>query len=389
MAKGRGPTAPTEARSISVRAHASFAEIEPLWRTIPSFAGHPALDARWIGALEAAGCATSERGWIPNHLSIHDGAELLAVAPAYVKVHSEGEFVFDHGLARAASRFGVRYYPKLLVAVPFTPANGPRIGCALGRTVDEIAPIVAAALSAVVEQHELSSAHVNFLPAGESLALSDAGFIPRLGVQFHWENQGYRDFDGFLSTLPSKRRTQIRREKRAAREQGLELETWTGEKLTPALADALYALYLTTVDKFMWGRRYLNRAFFESVLGTMKDAIEVVVALDSSKKIVACAFNLRGDRALYGRYWGTHVELPFLHFNVCYYHAIERCIEERLDLFEPGAGGEHKEVRGFLPTLTHSAHIIRDEAFSMAVRASFDREREVLEREIASARTNR
>ncbi|HTJ82552.1 MAG TPA: GNAT family N-acetyltransferase [Polyangiaceae bacterium] len=372
-------------REIAVEAHGSFATVRELYARGVGLEDAPFLSPAWLGALEDTGCVVADRGWVPHHLVIKDGAEPIAVAPAYLKLNSEGEFVFDHGWANAAHRAGIDYYPKLLVAVPFTPATSQRIVSMPGADPALARPAFVAALEAIVERAELSSAHVLFSRAEEAESLAALGMIHRHGVQFHWQNRGYDTFEAFLADLPSKRRTQIRREMRAPKEQGIEIETLAGEQLTPEIADVAYELYLTTVDKFIWGRRYLTRAFFEEVMRSMRDAVELVVAREEgSPKIFACAFNLRGEHALFGRYWGAFREVPFLHFNVCYYHSIERAIALGLDRFEPGAGGEHKLSRGFLPTVTHSTHLVRDARLGVAVRDFCARERRAIAREVSS-----
>ncbi len=372
------------ARSITLRVFESFKEIAPVWSELEPQGDIPFFRAEWLAALEETGCAIADRGWVPHHLALFEEDALLAVAPAYLKLNSEGEFVFDYAWANAARKFKVGYYPKLLVASPFTPATGPRLLVARGKSRGEVLPVFAAAVSTVVEKSELSSAHVLFLPEGDAEALGRLGLIHRSGVQFHWHNDGYVTFEDFLKSVPSKKRTQIRRERRAPAEQGLTLESLTGRDLTPEIADTMYELYLTTVDKFMWGRRYLTRAFFEQICSTMPDQLEVVLARDAARRPVAGAFNLLGETARFGRYWGAHEELPFLHFNVCYYHSIERSILEGKKRFEPGAGGEHKVARGFVPTLTHSVHAVTDGRFAAAIDDFCRRERELLVQEIAS-----
>lgn len=373
---------PAPARSITLRAYESFAEIAPLWDQLGPLDDLPFFRAEWLVAMEETGCAIADRGWVPHHLAFFEDDELLCVAPAYLKVHSEGEFVFDYAWANAARKFKVSYYPKLLVASPFTPATGARVLLAEGKSRERALSAFAAGVSTVTEKAGLSSAHALFLPEEDAILLSRLGLIHRSGVQFHWFNDGYVTFEDFLKSVPSKKRTQIRRERKAPAEQGLTVDTLTGSDLTPAVADAMYELYLTTVDKFMWGRRYLNRAFFEQICATMPGHVEVVLARDSKKRPIAAAFNLLGKTARFGRYWGAHQELPFLHFNVCYYHSIERSILDGRKRFEPGAGGEHKVARGFSPTLTHSVHVVTEPRFALAIEDFCGRERELLKEEI-------
>lgn len=379
-------------RSVSVRACDSFSAVAPLYAHLDGWQGHPMLSPEWLGALEESGCVREEHGWIPYHLVLTSGrpgvsatedpASLIGVVPMYIKLNSEGEFIFDHAIARAAPRFGVDYFPKLLVAVPFTPATGPRLLVARGVDTELARSALRAALETLVDRLGVSSANVLFLPGAEADALEKMGMLHRHSLQFQWHNQGYRDFEEFLAQLPSKRRTQIRRERRAPAEQGLTIATLGGDALTPAIADTAYELYLTTVDKFTWGRRYLNRRFFEIVFSKLKRAMELVTATDERGRVVAGAVNVRGENTLFGRYWGTHGEVPFLHFNVCFYHSIERCIRDGIAHFEPGAGGEHKLARGFVPTITHSVHHIRDPRLAAVVGDFFSREREVIDAEV-------
>lgn len=372
-------------RDLSLRVHPSIEELASSWPRLEGLDDHPSLRFEWLSALEASGAVTADTGWLPHHLSLWSGEELLAIAPAYLKGHSQGEFVFDHAWAGAARRFGVDYYPKLLVAVPFTPTTGPRLLHVRGSDRELARSGFAGALTALVDKLELSSAHVNFLEPSEAEALGELGLTHRVGLQFHWQNRGYDSFESFLATLPSKRRTQIRRERRGPVERGLRIETLTGDALTPELVDHAYGFYLATVDKFVWGRRYLNRAFFEQIASTMPEALELVLAREAGGVPVAGAFNLRGTRTLYGRYWGAKSELPFLHFEVCYYHSIERCIERGIERFEPGAGGEHKLSRGFEPTRTHSVHLVRDRRFASAIASFCDEERRAIDAELGAA----
>ena len=340
----------------------------------------PFLSFDWLDALEHTGCVEPERGWLPLHLLLLRGEDLVAMAPAYIKGNSEGEFVFDHQWAHfSEARLGVAYYPKLIVAVPFTPATGPRLIIGKGYAPQVIVDIMQEGIQEICQRMGLSGAHVLFPDEEEANQWERAGALHRIGVQFHWRNRGYASFDDFLrQALPSKRRTQIRRERRALVEQGVRLSTLTGTALSPELADIAYELYLSTVDKFVWGRQYLNRAFFREVFRRLPERIQLVLARDRDGQVLAGAFNLIGRRTLYGRYWGAFSELPFLHFNVCYYHGVEYCIEHGLELFEPGAGGEHKRVRGFEPTLTHSVHILSDPRLTRVIADFLQREREIL-----------
>jgi predicted N-acyltransferase len=376
--------------ALSLRTHESIRDVgEATWREL-SRGLPPFLSFEWLDALERTGCVRPERGWLPLHLTLRDEAdEVLAAAPAYLKGNSEGEFVFDHGWAGFAERrLGIDYYPKLIVAVPFTPANGPRLLTRPGVALDDLAGAFAVALHTLAKKLEASGAHVLFPTAEEADALEDAGLARRAGIQFHWRNRGYESFDDFLAGFDSKRRHQIRRERREVASQGLELESVLGSELTPSLVDTVFELYLSTVEKHYWGRQYLNRDFFHQVASTMGDRIHVVLARERGKRRpIAGAFNLLGEHALYGRYWGCLEERPFLHFSVCYYQGIDECIRRKLDVFEPGAGGEHKVARGFLPTVTHSVHALVDRRLDRAVREFVREEREAVALHVGHAKS--
>jgi predicted N-acyltransferase len=372
-----------------LRTHTELRQIgAPALESLRDAGTSPFMSYAWLEALEHTGCVVEGRGWAPLHLTLHRDGELVAFAPAYLKGNSEGEFVFDHSFARfAETSLHLDYYPKLIVAVPFTPATGSRLLVRPGENRPELLAAFAAGLRKVCEELGLSSAHVLFPPEVEAQALAKAGFARRTGVQFQWHNAGYATFDDFLSRFNAKRRHQIKRERREALAQGVDVEVLTGSDLTPALADFVYDFYRVTVDRHFWGRRYLNRAFFEEVLVRMRDHIHLVVARDrASKRLVAGAFNLLGQEALYGRYWGALEDRNFLHFEVCFYRGIEDAIARKLAHFEPGAGGEHKLARGFEATATYSAHHLVDPRFDHAVRDFLRREDEALRAEIVASR---
>jgi hypothetical protein len=359
---------------IDLRVHHTIREIpEASWNALDGVLEAPFLSHAFLDTLEETRCVGRGTGWIPYHMSFWSEGRLVAAAPAYLKDNSEGEFVFDHGWASAAHRIRLRYYPKLIVAVPFTPATAPRLLVATPDDRPRIIPALAEALRTIVDKGELSGAHVLFPTEREAEDLTEAGFAHRLGIQFHWHNEGFATFDDFLSKFSSKRRNQIKRERREMQSQGIELTTARGDELTPEVVDAMYEFYTATVDKFYWGRRYLNRPFFEAITSKLRGSIEVVLAREG-KKILAGAFNIAGPKALFGRYWGAREERPFLHFNVCYYHSIEQCILRGRTRFEAGAGGSHKVARGFEPSLTHSAHFIADKRLDAAVRDFVERE---------------
>lgn len=348
--------------SLSIRLLDGIADMaEAEWDSLLAPDSSPFVEWAWLEALERTGCAAEDRGWLPRHLAVYRGEKLIGAAPAYIKGNSEGEFVFDFQWAGLAERrLGIRYYPKLLLAVPFTPATGDRILVAPGEDRELVRAAIADGSRQIADQLELSSVHLNFPREEEQRAFVDRGWIQRHGVQFQWFNQGFSTFEEFLATLPSKKRTQIRRERREVRDQGITIETRTGDALDDRTIESAYRFYLATVDKFAWGRRYLNKPFFELIRDrwARKGQLEVVVASEGGKDI-AGAINIRKGDRLYGRYWGGE-ERRFLHFEVCYYHSIDEAIERKLVAFEPGAGGEHKHARGFKATLTRSAHHLRD-----------------------------
>jgi uncharacterized protein len=348
----------------------------------------PFVEHAWLSCLEEAGCVGERAGWIPRHLVLYDGKKLIGAAPAYVKTNSEGEFVFDWSWADLASRMGLEYYPKLVVAVPFTPATGHRVLWHPSRDRDETIAIFAQAAREVVKELELSSAHVLFPDQHEAKIWSDAaGFIVRHGVQYHWHNRRdppFADYEDFLKSLPQKKRTQIRRERKQPAMDDITIETLGPEDLTAEVAETMYGLYTTTVDKYFYGRRYLKKKFFDLVRTRFANRLAWVVARDAERKIVASAFNVKKGDTLYGRYWGTVVDLPFLHFNVCYYHGVDQAIREGLMHFNPGAGGEHKRVRGFVPTKTFSAHHLENPRFRAIIEAHLVRERSAIDEYVAT-----
>lgn len=370
---------------MELRTHSSIRDFgETAWRRLLPPDAPPFVAFEWLDALEQTGCVTPERGWMPAHLSLWSDGERIGGAPAYIKGNSEGEFVFDHAWARFAhGRLRLEYYPKLLIAVPFTPATGPRLLVAPGADPERAASGFAAGVRQLCEQLGLSSAHVLFPSGEQAAALERCALVRRAGIQYHWGNPGYASFDEFLARFGSKRRHQIRRERRLLVD--TRIEHLTGSELTEEVLEHMYEFHCSTVHKYFWGRQYLSRAFFERVFETMPEKLHVVFARDAtSGRPIAGALNLLGATALYGRYWGAREERPYLHFNVCYYEGIEECIRRGLGVFEPGAGGEHKLVRGFLPTVTHSLHHLADARLDAAIRDFTLREREAIEEHVAS-----
>jgi hypothetical protein len=338
--------------------------------------GNPFLSHAFLSALEESGSATAETGWHPVPIAIDapDGS-LAAVAPAYLKSHSQGEYVFDHGWAQAWERAGGRYYPKLQIAVPFTPVPGRRL---LARNPADATALIAAA-EAVVRQHGLSSAHATFIAEEEVPLFEAAGWLIRTDSQFHWHNDGYASFDDFLAALSSRKRKTIRKERAAALE-GLSVEHVTGADISEAHWDAFWEFYQDTGSR-KWGRPYLTREFFSLLGERMADRILLIFAMYEGRPI-AGALNMIGEDALYGRYWGAAAEVPHLHFEICYYQAIDAAIARGLPRVEAGAQGSHKLARGYRPVPTWSAHFIPNASFRRAVADFLRQEREAVEHEI-------
>jgi hypothetical protein len=335
---------------------------------------NPFVSHAFLSALEDSGCVGRSTGWSPLHLLVErpDGG-LLAAAPCYLKGHSQGEYVFDYAWADAYARAGGRYYPKLQVAVPFTPVTGPRLLVAPGPEADRAREALTAGLRALRAQTGASSVHVTFAGEREAAGLEEAGFLHRTDQQFHWFNEGYRNFDGFLEALASRKRKAIRRERRDALGCGVSIERLTGRDITEAHWDSFFRFYMDTGSR-KWGRPYLNRKFFSLVGERMGERVLLVMAKRSGRHI-AGAINFIGDRRLYGRNWGCIEDHPFLHFEVCYYQAIDFAIERGLSCVEAGAQGEHKLSRGYRPVTTHSAHDFADAGLRRAIAAYLDRER--------------
>jgi len=341
--------------------------------------GSPFLEWDWLALLEEAKAVGPESGWIPRHLTLWEGSRLIAACPLYAKDHSRGEFVFDNGWASAAHRAGIPYYPKLLVAVPFTPVTGRRV-LAQPDVQARATVVFAGALEQLCERR-FSSVHVNFCTEEESAALAARGWLRRTGYQYHWTNPGFRTFDDYLASLRSKRRNQARREQRELEGQGITIEALVGDAIPDALMAPAYRLYRSTVDSNPWGQRYLNRRVFELAFARWRSRLCLIVARRGGD-IVAGTVNVQKAGVLYGRYWGAFEELRYLHFNVCYYAAIEHCIVQGLHRFEPGAGGEFKHLRAFDAAETRSMHWIGHPGLRHAVAEYLEREREHVAGEI-------
>jgi len=343
---------------------------------------NPFISHEFLKALEESGSATQDTGWLPQHLLLEDqSGALIGCMPCYLKSHSQGEYVFDHGWADAYMRAGGRYYPKLQASIPFTPVTGRRLLVPAGVDEREHEAILLQAAIQITDRLGVSSLHVTFLTREEWQLAGDIGFLQRTDQQFHWLNEGYGSFEDFLAALAARKRKAIRKERREALGDGIEIEWVTGRDLTEAHFDAFFAFYLDTGSR-KWGSPYLTRRCFSLLGATMADQILLVLAKRSGRYI-AGALNFIGQDALYGRYWGAVEEHPCLHFEVCYYQAIEFAIAHQLARVEAGAQGAHKLARGYLPSETYSAHYIVDPGLRRAVADYLKRERRAVAREIA------
>ncbi|HYZ03807.1 MAG TPA: GNAT family N-acetyltransferase [Rubrobacter sp.] len=352
-----------------------------MWRTLepPEF---PFFDFEFLRALEHSGSVGRRSGWSPAYLVCKEGARLLGALCLYLKTDSYGEYIFDWEWARAYQQYGLSYYPKVVAAVPFTPATGPKLLLPPDIDVTTRARVTNALLEAAEDlgtEYRVSSSHALFLPEEELGEFMRRGFTVRHSLQFHWRNRDYETFSDYLGTLSGKRRRQILRERRQLEGEGLEILHLTGNALLPEHAALMHRFYLATLDG-KWGVPYLNRAFFDEVFKTMKDRTLLVLARDVAGLPLAGALFFLKDRSLFGRYWGAAQQRRNLHFELCYYQAIDFAIGRGINLLEAGAQGEHKLARGFLPALTYSAHKIRDPAFERAIREYIESEKQVLQR---------
>ena len=337
--------------------------------------GSPFLEWDWLACLEESQCVLAKTGWQPQHLTVYDDERLIAACPMYLKGHSMGEFVFDHAWADAAQRAGIHYYPKILVAAPFTPATGVRFLTAPGSDRKGLIQILGKTLREVCERNSLSSVHINFCLPDEAEALSQIGYLKRVGIQYQWLNHNYQTFDDYLAHFRSKRRNQIKREMREMEKRGVEIEVLSGEEIPDELFPAMFELYQATVNNLYWGRQYLLPEFFDLLAKRFKRNMCFVVARQQGE-IIAGTFNVQKSGVLYGRYWGVLRQLRHLHFNVSYYAAIRHCIENDFIRFEPGAGGDFKRLRGFDPQPTISMHSLSDPRLHEAVSDYLERERD-------------
>jgi uncharacterized protein len=334
--------------------------------------GSPFTSHEFLATLERSRCVGGSSGWQPAHLVFSEADRLVAAIPLYRKSHSWGEFVFDFGWAQAYQRHGLSYYPKLLAAIPFTPATGARFLVRPGLDRERVSRDLIAGLEAEVKQQRLSSAHVLFMDEPDRHALERAGWLLRRDCQFHWYNRDYPDFDGYLASFTAEKRKKAKRERRRIREAGIEFQTLHGPQLTPALLDVVYLFHATTFARH-GHEPYLSREFFTQIAAALGEAFMVKLAVHGDVPVAAAVF-FRSAGTLYGRYWGASDAFHSLHFETCYYQGIDYCIEQRIARFEPGTQGEHKVSRGFEPTITWSAHYLAEPRFREAIQDFLERE---------------
>ncbi len=342
--------------------------------------GNPFIRYEFLHALEASGSACAETGWYAQHLILRDETgQVRAVVPAYLKSHSCGEYVFDQSWAEAFQRAGGNYYPKLQVSVPFTPATGPRL---LIKPTDNEKPVIQAlehGLRSLCERHQLSSAHITFMTQNQSEAMSELGWLQRTDTQFHWQNNNYQCFDDFLGALSSRKRKNIRKERASVAKLGFTFELISGKDIKEHHWDRFFEFYHDTGAR-KWGTPYLTRSFFSLISHYMADDVLLIMVKDGDRYI-AGALNFIGSSTLYGRYWGTLEDYPGLHFETCYYQAMEFAIAQGLQTVEAGAQGPHKLARGYVPVTTWSAHHISNPDFSAAISDYLNRERSYVEQD--------
>ena len=343
---------------------------------------HPFTSYEFLNALETSNSVSTKTGWTPKHILVKSAAnDLIGASPNYLKMHSYGEYIFDHSWANAFENAGGQYYPKLLSAIPFTPATGPRILLSPQKNNnDEIFKLIIGTYEQLVKNNNLSSAHINFITKQLSDTLNKRNWIKREGLQFHWYNKKYQSFDDFLDELKSTKRKAIKKERKKINEYGLTIERLTGDALNVKIWDSFYEFYLSTIDK-KWGGAYLTKDFFYSINRSMKNKILLVIA-KKNDDVIAGALNFVGKNTLYGRNWGSKLDIPFLHFELCYYQAIEYAIENKIQIVEAGAQGHHKIQRGYIATSTYSAHYIQNDSFDKAVRGFVEMEANEINKQI-------
>jgi predicted N-acyltransferase len=375
-----------DARSqIELRVVSEISEIpQESWDSLLDSDDNPFVSWRFLEALEHSGSAAPERGWWPCHLTAWQADELVGAAPAYVKADSVGDFSRDWGFAEAAQRNGLSYYPKLVIGVPFSPVTGRRALVREGWERKEMVNALIVLALELARESNLSSIHVLYHLEEECEAFESAGLTPRLMIQYHWHNRDYADLPAWVRDLKSKKRTQIRRECREPAKQGISIHTVRGEQLRAdpeRWAQTAHELYVRNTQKHFWGGAYLTRDFFDRAFDRLDDHVELVIA-ERDHRVVAGAFNLATESHLFGRYWGCHEEHRFLHFNVCLYHSIAECIERGVQVFEGGAGGEHKLSRGFEPAFVYTSHRFLHQGFHDAVSRYLHEESDERRREL-------
>jgi uncharacterized protein len=348
--------------------------------TPPKSDYNPFISHDFLSSLELSGSVRNRAGWQPMHLVAEEGGTIVGVVPCYAKSHSQGEYVFDHGWADAYERAGGDYYPKLQVAVPFTPAQGRRLLVKPGEHADAVRNALADSLAGICKRSNASSVHVTFLTEEEWRMLGSRDYLQRTHRQFHWSNEGYDTFDGFLAALSSRKRKTIRREREDALSNGITIDWLTGSDLTESVWDKFFEFYMDTGSR-KWGRPYLTRSFYSIVGEKMRDKILLVMAKRNGRYI-AGAINFIGSDTLFGRHWGCLEHHAFLHFEVCYYQAMQFAIDRKLKRVEAGAGGSHKVTRGYMPTTTYSAHYIADPRLRRAIEDFLCHERAHVQAEI-------
>ncbi len=383
------PTPSSPETAIELRSHTRLADISPAeWDACacPEITATPADRAidpfttyRFLSALEQSASVGGESGWHPHYLTAHADGHMIACAPLFAKSHSQGEYVFDHSWADAYMRAGGAYYPKLQIAVPFTPVTGRRFLTRPGYEKIGQAALLQGAIQ-IASDNDLSSLHITFCTEDEAQAGENLGLLPRTGFQYHWQNQGFADFDAYLSTLASRKRKAIRKERRTAQAFGGDIVALTGADIQPEHWEAIWSFYQDTGAR-KWGRPYLTRAFFDLVHEEMRDDVLLILARENGVPI-AGALNFIGRDTLFGRYWGATQHYPCLHFELCYYQAIEFAITHGLSRVEAGAQGDHKHARGYAPVETHSLHWIADANFRRAVAQFLSEERALVRDDI-------
>jgi len=346
----------------------------------------PFLRHEFLAALEHTGCVGPSVGWLPRYIALSDERGLAGAVPAFVKSHSYGEFVFDFGWAQAYNRFGRRYYPKLTIAVPFTPATGARLLVRPDLDAESMRRRLIEAVEGEARAASLSSVHALFLDEPDRAALSGARWLARRDCQFHWRNRGYASFEHYLETFTAEKRKKARRERRRVTEAGISFDTRLGSELDERLLDRVYAFHRDTFLRH-GHEPYLTREFFEEIRRTLGDALMIKIALHAGRPVAAAIF-FWSPAALYGRYWGAAADYHSLHFETCYHQGIEFCIERGVERFEPGTQGEHKVSRGFEPTITWSGHWITDARFRAAIREYLEREGEAVDAYAAEIQTH-